>query len=639
MTTALELFAESSSEQDHAPIAAAEHILLGLADWIYTQTSLKPMSKTLFFLSRCILVLSAGERARDANSLVSAYRSVVRKLGASAPTDDYSFEETVDQIKEQVPFFLKELENFKNHTAGRDSMGLAFDTLLRGKWEGGEGLGTFLTPEEVTRPMVNMLMHAAAPELLDSLRTGRSNLLFGDICGGTGRFVFHLAQALEGLGVSRKQVSLSARLYDQSQMAVDFGRVNFLVEGISPDFRCVSDSMTDSELTKLEGKFAFLATNPPFGSGKYPWNRAVVSTVPEQVCRELGLNGPASSTDPAALFVIRNLQLLADGGALAIVLPDGVLHSPSFHRALRAYENATKSRIELLALVSLPSTAFALGGTVAKTSFAVFSKGSARSDYPLFVASAKHVGFKKRGNRRIADPAGNDLTRIASEFSSDRTEVSSRHGNWRTYPQLSPASLASRAESSSQGRTRLGELASIVKSFCSHQTGDQHFHVSILDVDETGLIDVIAASRNNPITRSVSCKAGDIIISCLNPKIWRVSMIPDFGRFWTCSGEFLVIRPKDRGRAAELFVQLHHASCKSQVLAMASGTSSSRQRVPKPDVLKIYLPEMETNPSGLAGLVASRSALYQQRLAEFRAFEQLHEGESEFSLGSRLTAS
>ena len=639
MTTALELFAEKSSEQDHAPIAAAEHILLGLADWIYTQTSLKPMSKTLFFLSRCILVLSAGEKAKDANGIVHAYRSVVRKLGSFAPSDDYSFEEVVDQIRDQIPFFLKELESFRNHTTGRDSMGLAFDTLLRGKWEGGEGLGTFLTPEEVTRPMVNMLLSAAAPELLDALRTGKSNLLFGDICGGTGRFVFHLAQALEGLGVNRKQVSLSARLYDQSQMAVDFGRVNFLVEGISPDFRCVSDSMTDSELTKLGGRFAFLATNPPFGSGKYPWNRAVGATVPEQVCRELGLNGPASSTDPAALFVIRNLQLLADGGALAIVLPDGVLHSPSFHRALRAYEDATKSRIELLGMVSLPSTAFALGGTVAKTSFAIFSKGTARSDCPLFVAGAKHLGFKKRGNRRISDPAGNDLTQIASEFSGERTEVSSRHKNWRTYSQLSPASLSTRADSLSQGRTRLGELVSIVKTFRSHQIGEDHFHVSILDVDETGLIDIIAASRNNPITRSVSCKAGDIIVSCLNPKIWRVSMIPEFGRLWTCSGEFLVIRPKNKERAAELLIQLHHESCIAQVNAMASGTSSSRQRVPKPDVLQIFLPEVATSQQVLSGLVASRTALYQQRLAECIAFEELHSGETEFRLERGLATS
>ena len=59
----------------------------------------------------------------------------------------------------------------------------------------------FLTPEEVVFPMVDMLLKVVEKDAL--ARLGSSQTLYGDICGGTGRFVYALARRLGSRGIPR----------------------------------------------------------------------------------------------------------------------------------------------------------------------------------------------------------------------------------------------------------------------------------------------------------------------------------------------------------------------------------------------------------------------------------------------------
>jgi hypothetical protein len=245
------------------------------------------------------------------------------------------------------------------------------------------------------------------------------------------------------------------------------------------------------------------------------------------------------------LFVFRNLDLLAPGGVLAIVLPDGVVQSGSFRQALLTYERVSNTHLHVAAVVSLPTATFALGGTVAKTSFLIVQKQAVLKDGPLYVAVAQHVGFLKRGKMRADDPGGNDLEKIAEEFGSRRPAVGRLVECWRKHDSFVATRLIHQAIRNGKASAVLTPLADLVEMSRDFQKSfvpknEERFHVSVLDVDSTGLIDIVAASKNQPMSKGLECQPGDILVSCMNPKIWRVAVIPDMPGAWSCSPEFVV---------------------------------------------------------------------------------------------------
>ena len=202
-------------------VSEAERLVLDLADEVYAHTPLKPISKTLYLLTRC-LYLSGVRGGVRADDLVEEYRTLRAETGAADLADDFDFSEVVRDCGDRLPAVLSTIDRVRELTADADSLGLVMNALLRGKYQAGEGMGTHLTPEEVVSPVCDMLV-AAAGESGDGACG-----LFGDICGGTGRFVYGLARRLREEGYGAAEVARSARLFDQSTVSVDLARLNFL---------------------------------------------------------------------------------------------------------------------------------------------------------------------------------------------------------------------------------------------------------------------------------------------------------------------------------------------------------------------------------------------------------------------------
>ena len=619
-----------SNNGQHA-LVEAERILLDVADYVYAHTSLKPISKTLFLISRCLCVAKLRGGASTATELSRKYQEIRTSMNGAAPNDDFDFCTVLAECEHHIPHVLGAINKVCHLTAKTDSLGLVFNTLLRGKFEGGEGMGTFLTPEEVVLPMVDMLLKVAGKSSLDLLG-GPAPRFYGDICGGTGRFVYAITRRLEELGVSRRRLEKSARLFDQSLMAVDLGKLNFLFEKRKPVFERVGDSLTAPQVSSLRSRFLLLATNPPFGSGKYRWNEALAEALPYEVLAGIGMRRHGDSADPSALFFFRNLDLLAPGGTLAIVMPDGIVQSEGFKKTLAVYEQIRSTRLHVAALVSLPPVTFSLGGTVAKTSFLVVQRDG--KDGPLYVASADHVGFVKRGKKRADDPKGNDLVKIVDDFRSATPSLGRLVGCWRIHDSFVAAKLshALLCCPASVTERSLSESVEMVREFNNHweRNGSERFHVSVLDVDSTGLIDIISASRNQPMSKGLACQPGDILVSCMNPRIWRVTVVPRIPGSWSCSAEFVVLRPKKSEDPWKIALALHHPSVMQAVQAMATGTSSSRQRVPKDRILSMRVPDLVTTKK-FAEYIAWRQDFYQSRLREARAYDEVHAGGSAFA--------
>lgn len=609
-------------------VQRAERLLLELADFIYAHTALKPMSKTLFVLSRCLLAAS-GRRADTAADVARVYAQRIAALGVE-PADDFSLQDVLAECAEHLGRILSVVDEVKALCSERDSLGLAFNTLLRGKWESGEGLGTHLTPEEVVEPMVRMAMASAA---LDASSEG---MLLGDPCGGTGRFVYALARELGRRGHAPAAIGGRLRLYDQSTLSVDFARLNFAFDGLAPRFAQVEDSLTCADLSGEAGRYRVVATNPPFGAGKYRWTPSLQGALGADVLATLGMRGTGDVCDPAALFLLRCLDLLAMDGVLAIILPDGIIRASGFKETLLCYERARGCGLNLLAIVSLPTVTFSLGGTVAKTSFLLIRKSQSADEVRLFVAEASHVGFRKRGNRRAPDPAGNDLAVILDDYLRQGERKGRWLGDgWRAAEQLMPALLLSNANGQPLGAA--APLSSWAR--LRRERGDgakpatgAKYHVSVLDVDHSGAIDVAAASTNQPATVPQACRAGDVLVSCLNPRIWRVAVVPELDGAWTCSGEFAVLAPREGVDAWRLAVALHQKAVIERAMALAGGTSSSRQRVHRNALLNLPIPEVQAEEEDIRRHQRQREGFYRERIREHQAFARLHQGEGRFFL-------
>lgn len=148
------------------------------------------------------------------------------------------------------------------------------------------------------------------------------------------------------------------------------------------------------------GKYSVLLTNPPFGA--VVKDRRILDNF------QLGKDRIRQRTE--ILFLERCLDLLAPSGRLGIVLPDGILTNMS----LQYVRDFIDQHAKILAVVSLPQTAFIPAGSGIKASLLFLQKKKGDedlADYPIFMALAHHVGYDATGR-----PDTNDLPGILKDY-------------------------------------------------------------------------------------------------------------------------------------------------------------------------------------------------------------------------------
>lgn len=150
--------------------------------------------------------------------------------------------------------------------------------------------------------------------------------------------------------------------------------------------------------------FNILMTNPPFGSkGKITDKRILKQFELGYKWKKDKSTGKWIKTDvlqngqvPDILFIERCLQLLKDGGRMAIVLPDGNLNNSS----LGYVREFIQQKARILAVVSMPVGTFMHAGVNPKTSVLFLQKLNEKelnklkkANYPIFMAVVEKVGY------------------------------------------------------------------------------------------------------------------------------------------------------------------------------------------------------------------------------------------------------
>lgn len=301
------------------------------------------------------------------------------------------------------------LQNISLYKSDLDAKGKAFETFLPEVFRG--DMGQYFTPRSVVRFMVEL----AGPT--------RKDKVIDPACG-SGGFLLVALEAIQDVATRDFSDPIQRREYwlewaQRGLFGVDvsdsISRTAMMGMILHEDGRsniACSDALaplgSNSPSFYKPGTFTLILTNPPFGATVKRTN----SRSAHQILDSFSLGKDKGSQKTEILFIERCLDLLAPGGRMGIVLPDGVLNNPS-RRNVREF---IERRAFVDAIISLPVETFMFSGATVKSSILFVQRFSAKEqsvvdqvssqveqpwretiDYSIFIAHTDHVGITATG--------------------------------------------------------------------------------------------------------------------------------------------------------------------------------------------------------------------------------------------------
>lgn len=314
-----------------------------------------------------------------------------------------------------LAYIVGELQPYSLMTAKRDVVGDAFEVFIHRALKGGQG--QYFTPKNIVHTAIEILDLGCEDKVIDPA------------CGSGGFLI-------EGLKYLHKKVELmGAELNWPEEMIKEekIAKANINFCGIEKDtflskvvkaymilmgdgksgIFCEDslnnpvdwDSKTRARIQL--GGFDILLANPPFGAKIPVKGEKKLSQFPlgykwkfdKKGNVWVKTNNVKENEAPQILFIDRCLDLVREGGKLAIVVPDGVLCNPTDGYIVQEL----LCKAELIGLIDLPMSSF-LPYTPTKTHILFLKKtANPRQDYQFFMSYAKTCGHDKRGREIVSD--------------------------------------------------------------------------------------------------------------------------------------------------------------------------------------------------------------------------------------------
>lgn len=383
-------------------------------DYIYANDGLSPQQTLNEFLK--ILFVKIYDEKNDLNlfQISSSEYKELQSAKQNSPaiqrinklfsltkaeySDMFDADESIKLSPSALGFTINKLQIISLRDSSSDAKGLAFQKFLTH----GEkvGKGQFFTPQPVIDFCVRMMNPQPGERIIDP-------------CCGSGGFINsafrHMSKGASS--ESRKNIITNDIFgVDINKDITKISRMKFLLEeNIKSNIHC-SNSLGDIDAMKLmllgssskSSGFDVLLTNPPFGTTGKITDESILSSFDlgykwkENKGEFLRSNTVVSGQPAEILFVERCLDLLREGGRMAIVLPNGHFENPSLEY-LRFY---IKQRAKILAVVNLPQETFIPYGTGVKTSLLFLEKDSQNiaTGYPLFFSKITKLGYQGNKN-------------------------------------------------------------------------------------------------------------------------------------------------------------------------------------------------------------------------------------------------
>lgn len=502
---------------------------------------------------------------------------------------------------------------FSNRDAGKpfDVLNEAFGHFVRDNFRGNIEDAQYMTPPEVVEFMVDLALVDIEKDDLGGPWSTDGPFAIADPSCGVGSFLasfYHKAKysrafkgrALQFIGQDKVErmlrlTKINLALFDVLQHTVSLG--NSLLHG--------------SPLDSHNGKVDLILTNPPFGA---KFDRKSI-----QRCGPVNLPFFASmvretfSVDSELLFVDRNLSLLREGGRLLIVLPDGVISAKGLASLLRQH---LRMNAVINAIVELPSVTFGQAGTRTKTAVLYLQKRTRINEFPktTFIAKADSLGFEvssRKGVQVKIARGKNDLRTILDAYRATTQSNVTTHvlnetpsavrvayrdildHSWTPnhYNAARLKAVKQVAQANTVQGIPLGDLVSFECETRKIQSWEQgSVFVSVLHVIGEGMLDWAGIRTYAPKTPGIPIMTGEVLLSKINPRIPRVTVVPEIGNRMLCSSEFAVMRPQaDLDPYCLAFLLLSQV-VQDQVKSLTSGTSASHNRIKTRELAQVAVP-------------------------------------------------
>ncbi len=288
------------------------------------------------------------------------------------------FKDGITLSPQETLTIVKYFQRINLNKTDLDSKGKAFETFMGSYFRG--DFGQYFTP----RPIVKFIV--------DSLPITHKSRVLDTSCGSGGFLLFALdkvrEQASEYYDPIKEEKNHFTHWHDFAEKNL-FGieindqiartaKMNMIIHDDGHTNVIASDGLlSDVELQENSknfefkyNSFDFIITNPPFGSSikqtekaylnQYNFGKKELDWLNLKLEKEK--DRPSQSTE--VLFLEQCHKFLAEGGYLAVVIPDGILTNSS----MQYVRDSLEEMYRIVAVVSMPQTAFSATGAGVKSS-------------------------------------------------------------------------------------------------------------------------------------------------------------------------------------------------------------------------------------------------------------------------------
>lgn len=377
-------------------------------DYIYANDGLSPQQTLEEFVK--ILFIKIFDENENLNQFVisteewnelktgKTIHSITERISALFEETKQAYQDIFDNDDRirisaiALGFTINKLQGISLLNSSQDAKGLAFQKFLSHHEK--DGRGQFFTPEPVIDFCVAMMQPKPNENIIDPA------------CG-SGGFLMSALKYLQNNYTeldTKKVVSKNIFGSDINKSIARIAKMKLLLEANGKTNVLCTNSLEDLDSLKLtlshsEG-FDLVLANPPFG--------AKITNTSTLSKFDLGYKWTNHSNEyhktksvypnqnAEILFIERCLQLLKEGGRMAIVLPNGNFENPSLEY-LRYY---IKLKAKILAIVNLPQETFIPFGTGVKTSLLFLEKDTPNKvkQYPIFFGRVTKLGYQGNKN-------------------------------------------------------------------------------------------------------------------------------------------------------------------------------------------------------------------------------------------------
>lgn len=354
-----------------------------------------------------ITVSKEEEKSESKRRLIendNLYKRVMALYEEGRKKDKEVFRDNIRLTPEKIRTVVGYLESVNLGETDLDSKGRAFETFMGSFFRG--NFGQYFTPREIVKFIVDVLPIEHDSKVLDTS------------CGSGGFLLYALNKVrdkateiypnyktdtrqykhwfsywhdfaeknLYGIEIS-EQISRAAKM---NMIIHDDGHTNVITsDGLVSDDSIISK--TNNQGFKY-GTFDFIITNPPFGSTIRQTEQAYLKTYQLGKKEEdwLAVTSKSENTrdgqSTEVLFIEQDYKFLKEGGYLAIVLPDGILTNSSMQYVRTQIEDWFR----IVAVVSMPQTAFTANGAGVKSSV-LFLKKWSKGQTEKLISTKKNI--------------------------------------------------------------------------------------------------------------------------------------------------------------------------------------------------------------------------------------------------------